>query len=392
MFGRNKKITKLKEEIASLKSQKEEQEEEIEELKYTIEENAKEIDFLKSEKAHIARERDKLSGEASELRIRNEQLESLERVQDINEALTKKEKQHTEKINELGNEIASWMKKVETLEAQLYILTHNPESIAEELSTLKTENKRLQTALTKMENVYKKELGKLFSKYIKFEVVDSCQVRYKVNYSEKGKTAYPLPADVRIITVMYFSRVGDIITFERKEASMYFLDCVYWPHGGYASFLDNPPRLYMGKPIKATNHRNDECTITLTDERVPETQAEINRLNSKKRFIENKEKEAQNIISRLCSDTAAALPEFTEALTEYEHTLNKQIADFLSSKKHPAISSSEKIKELSKKNKDLEKKFYTLQFDYNILKRKFDELNSKSKNSDSDEAKEETNP
>lgn len=378
LFSRKSRIKNLENKIES-------QEEEIADLEDKIESQTAEIDFIKSEKERITKDRDKLSGEISELRKRNVHLESLSHIDERSQAQQEQYKKDYEVIKQKNNEIESLMAKNRSLEAQLFTLSHDPENIAEELSTLKSENKRLHLDISALKNIHKGELNRLFSKYTKFEVIESCQTRYKVNYSEKGKTTYPLPADVRMVTVMYFSRVGEKIAFEKKEAPLYFLDCVYWSSGGYSSFLDNPPRLYMGKPIKALNHRNDECIITLTDERVPETQGEINKLNAKKRFIENKEKEAKKTISKLCSDAAATLPEFLNLLTEYEHSLDKQFAEFLKEKKFHAIKASEKIKSLSTKYRRLDKEHKTLQLEYDRLRIKFIELNSKSKDSDTDE-------
>lgn len=213
-------------------------------------------------------------------------------------------------------------------------------------------------------------------------------VRYIVKFQREGKNEYSLPAHIRVISNLYFSPSPSNFHFEREDEGIYLLDKVYWnSSGGTDSFVKNPPRLFFNETITAKNDDNKTCFITLTHKLVPITQIEINELNIKKNFLERKENSTKKLIKKLCTDAATTLPEFTEALTEYEHTLNKQIADYLSSKKHPAITSSEKIKELSKKNKDLEKKFYTLQINYNILKRKFDKLNSKSKDSDTDETK-----
>ena len=274
MFGRNKKITKLQKTIEELRSEPDQKEEEIADLEYKIETQSAEIDFLKTQNERISKERNKLSGEISELRKRNAQLEALERVQDINVALTKKEKQHTEKINELSNEITFWMKKVETLEAQLQQqkskkskqipedeqvrIRMNKErfDLEEELSTEKAFSKSLLDRCSEL----RKELTAL-----KAEIKKPRDYKFKYTRTEtfyvKEKN-FQHPADISVVTYSIYSVDEETYKLKEQKQTEYFLERFYWPNGGYTSF--EPSLQLFPDNIARTYKGTDNKTYTLT--------------------------------------------------------------------------------------------------------------------------------
>ncbi len=253
MFGRNKKIIKLQKAIEELNTELDQKKEDIADLEDKIGSQSAEIEFLKSEKERITKDRDKLSGEISELRKRNVQLESLDRVQNIDTALKEKEKQHREKINELGNEIASWMAKNRELEAQLQLQVPNntkiifeKEQLSKSCSELRKEVKRLKTEIKKPKD-YK-------FKYTRIET-------YYVNVDGK-----PRPADISVIKYSIYAIDDKTNKLKELKQTEYFLERFYWRENGYASF--EPPIEIPSDdtPIRCTGTKGITYTVSFKPE------------------------------------------------------------------------------------------------------------------------------
>ena len=145
----------------------------------------------------------------------------------------------------------------------------------------------------------------------------------------------------------------------------------YWNNGGHLSFEDSLPSLYFEKRISVCTDKGVSYFATLTDEKVELTKAEINRLNNQMLRLENLRKEGFSDMELLLNKNENNFPYFSSLLADYKHYINLKYSNEIKNSKHPAVSSSKKVKSLSREIRALEKQNKILSYQMEIYESEF---------------------
>lgn len=265
---------------------------------------------------------------------------------------------HKKQLLEKNTEIERYINAINSAQGQV-------ELFKLEAAKLQTENSRLKDEFNKK---YRK-LAKLQSNStMKFERNE----RYYVLFQQKDKTIkYKLAADIVVLSV--FSHSFDSSTGEIKTQNKpcFLLSRVYWNNGGHISFEETLPRLYFDKQIVVRSDKSEFYNITLTQDKVEFTNAEINQLKAHSLKIKRLKEEVFSDMDKLLNDRENRFPYFSNLLADYKSYINLKYAKEIINKKNPAISSAEKIKKLSKEIRNLERKYRLLTYQMEIYESEF---------------------
>lgn len=199
--------------------------------------------------------------------------------------------------------------------------------------------------------------------------------RYYITCTPTSKNSnYKLVADISLYTLFWFRVNENTFDIIKERDTLFLLDRAYWSNGGYISFKDTLPVLEFNTPITVQSDDGKSYTVTLTDQKVFATQAELNELRRKETKLNKLISESKKDINLLISEQEKSFPYFSKLLSDYRHYFNKQMAIELETKKRPAKVSAETAKTLAKQMHKLEKEYKELKYQMEFYESKFPEL------------------
>lgn len=277
--------------------------------------------------------------------------------------------------------------QIQSLQAENSSLKNSLTEKANELSKLSNEIDSLKTKYEKetdslkaqhekeMKDFHiqsKHELSSLAKKRTTTSLEYERNERYYVLLCRSGKSAeYTLSADISIHTTMYMTQHNNELDFQKEYQTIVFLNRIYWNNGGYISFENSLPRLFFNSPVSVVSDDDKTYTVTLTEDKVQYTKAELNEFKSKAFWLQKLKKDTVNDINSIISENTDRFPYFSSLFEDYKYHLNLRFSNELLSKKNPAKKSAEKIKNLSKELRNLGKKYKLLSYQMNLYESVF---------------------
>lgn len=239
----------------------------------------------------------------------------------------------------------------------------------------------IYAAINKMCNTIKEHIQQkaLKKATLSTKIISKGVMNYYAYVSKANENKdYRLQVEIKVVTARIYT-VNIPIEF-RKKANLvsYELQRIYWGNGGYVSFVpENPednydiPSLVIGKEIQVTSIKGEIYNVLLTDEIVEESIPQLDKVKKEQEYLVNLKKAVNYDIKKLLSDTKNKHEYFAELLVDYREYLNLKISDELKTKQRPALKAAEEIKQLSSKQRDLEKKYNILKYKVNMYENIF---------------------
>ena len=239
-------------------------------------------------------------------------------------------------------------------------------------------------AIGELKSYYENKLNTLTAEYKqKYKTISQRKIRleswgnerYYITCTPTGKnTNYKLEADISLYTLFWFRINEDTFEIIKERNTLFLLDRAYWSNGGYISFKDTLPILEFNTPITIQSDDGKSYTVTLTDQKVSATQAELNELRRRETKLNKLISESKKDINLLISEQEKSFPYFSKLLSDYRHYFNKQMAIELETKKRPAKVSAEKAKTIARQMHKLEKEYKELKYQMEFYESKFPEI------------------
>lgn len=195
--------------------------------------------------------------------------------------------------------------------------------------------------------------------------------RYYVILHIDQNKEYTLCADILVCKgfIYEFKENTDMIV--KNPHTFRHLTRVYWNNGGFISFEKSSPELFFNLPSLSIADSGDVYAVTLTEEKVQYTKAELNEINAKAHWLKNLKEDTVADINRIISNSENRFSYFSNLFEDYRHHLNLRFSNELLSKKNPAVKSAEKIRKLSRELRTLGKKYKLLAYQMEIYEHEF---------------------
>lgn len=206
---------------------------------------------------------------------------------------------------------------------------------------------------------------------------NKCQnIRFKfpVTYIAKVQTSkgkkYTLPVEC-IVTMCPETKYNNF-----PNIKQFYLTKLFFPNGGCVSFENTKKTkqtVSFDKSTVCISKDGEKYDIQLQDRKIDEYDNNIilQKIKNDEVFLKKLKEKTITDIKNLIQTSSNNYKYYANLFSDYSEFLNQQYADYFKTKKHPAPTAADEIKELSKKIKHLEFEYKSLNYQMEIYENIF---------------------